>query len=120
MFSPRATISPFVGFFDSSPLFFHDSSNVSLAESARRFLAAWTLSTPGSRIVIFVMGLFSLFSCVAGLMISDTPGGGDPLTEPSAYKTLKAARLGPDVPAASAAAAGPGEHPSLAEVSLPR
>ena len=44
------------------------------------------------------MGVFSLFSCIAGFMISDTPGGGDPLTDPSAYKTLKAARLGSDIP----------------------
>lgn len=42
------------------------------------------------------MGSFSLLSCMAGFLISDTPGGGDPLSDPSAYKKLLGQKtLGP-------------------------
>lgn len=43
----------------------------------------------GSRPVILTMGIFMLINLIAGCMIADIPGGGDPLTDPSAYKTLR-------------------------------
>eukprot|EP00873_Tetraselmis_striata_P041976 jgi/Tetstr1/462240/TSEL_000638.t1 len=52
-------------------------------------VTGYMIDSIGSRPVILTMGIFMLINLIAGCMIADIPGGGDPLTDPSAYKTLR-------------------------------
>eukprot|EP00192_Tetraselmis_astigmatica_P008973 CAMPEP_0117668706 /NCGR_PEP_ID=MMETSP0804-20121206/11702_1 /TAXON_ID=1074897 /ORGANISM="Tetraselmis astigmatica, Strain CCMP880" /LENGTH=686 /DNA_ID=CAMNT_0005476635 /DNA_START=38 /DNA_END=2099 /DNA_ORIENTATION=+ len=51
-------------------------------------ITGYVIDHIGSRVVILVVGVFSLGACFAACLISDTPGGGEPLPDPSAYKAL--------------------------------